>query len=70
MPKLTVYRIERHTQPVEVEVDDSLPREEQIRQARQLVADGWGEEVGEIEYHSTDQSSENWSVEDGDTQIG
>lgn len=60
--RLTVHRIERHIQPVEVEVDDSLPREEQIRQARQMVANAEGEEVGELEYHSTDESPENWAV--------
>jgi hypothetical protein len=62
MPKLIVHRIERHVQAVEVEVDDSLPREDQIRQARQMVADGEGEDVGELDYHSTDDSPENWSV--------
>lgn len=61
---LTVDRIERHIQPVEVEVDSSLPLNEQIRQAQTMVLEGEGNEVGELEYHSTDDPSDNWTVKD------
>lgn len=59
---ITVHRLERYTQKVEVEVDDSLPEEEQARQALELVSNDEGTEVGEPEFHSTDPEPNNWSI--------
>lgn len=72
MPKkVIVHRIERYIQQVEVEVDETLPALEQAKQAQQMVANDEGSEVGELEYHSTSQSPENWSVyNDEGKQIG
>lgn len=63
---ITVHRIERHVQQVQIEVDADLPPSEQARQAIELASGGVGTEVGELEYHSTDQSPENWSVYDSE----
>ena len=68
--RIIVHRLERHPQPVEVFVDGDLPASEQARQAREIVADGGGEDVGEMEYHSTDDTPSNWSVYKDDKQIG
>ena len=55
MSKFHVSRIERHEQIVEVEADD---REE----ARQLVANGQGELIGCLEFHSMTNPND-WSIQ-------
>lgn len=66
---LHVQRAERHDQLVSVEVDDDLSPTEQAMQAQQMVLNGGGVEIGDVEFVEIMGFPENWTVTDEDGNI-